>query len=440
MKNLGNQQNLCEIIEILKCDITKLLEVYCKIEKFTGETLQTKSVNLSCHDKNRMLCAIIRVLESNDSIFHEIYRQIRKSTVIRRDHLTADEHLNILAQPKVSVIDPLTSQLIHHHLLSTQKKLSYFNVKLKKCSSRQNRMRQRQLSSTRLKRLATPNLLRALLTFDEHFHHLNIFQIENFLKLIYERDYQTPSEFVKSLRKKSRSLRRDKDSCERLRGLEGFSVIEHDECDEWKSDEQCYSLIDFYPRNDQQQTITKKSDLSAVNVVAESTIKEAETKTKRDSEISFLRPSQINIAKSDCEKIFKKLKVFHALKMERQDKKGQGEFNDDDTKVDIKSEKFKSNALKLKKEARKVKKTKQESDDDEPESVIKVEKSQKRKNKGRTDTDEKVSEDENDEEIEEEDDSEEDLDELQNEPHKHGGNICANFIAKTPEWNVEWRG
>lgn len=98
------QQKLCEIIEIAKRDDSKLLNIYCKIENFTGRQFQPESVNcLSRQEKNRMLCAIIEFLESNDCMLKEIHRQVKRSSVIDRDLLTREEHLNMLAQPKVSL-------------------------------------------------------------------------------------------------------------------------------------------------------------------------------------------------------------------------------------------------------------------------------------------------------------------------------------------------
>lgn len=274
--------------------------------------------------------------------------------------------------------------------LSIQKKIRPLNAEIQSCTARKNR--NRRCSPTRLKRLATPNLLRVLLTFDAHFHHLNIFQIENFLKIIYEKSYQTPREFIKSLRNKSKSFRRGKFCKRKLRGLEGFDVLELDENDEWKSDEQCYSTIDFYPRNDQEEKEHEKmeSDLKIMQLKIESP-----EQKNRDSEISFLRPSQIYIAKSECEKIFKKLEVFHEQKMAKTVKK---DGSDDDDKG---------------KRGNKKRKNQDNPDDDEK----KTRKSGSRKIE---DEEEEDEEDDEDEEIEGDTD------------------ICAKLVKKDPEWSVEW--
>lgn len=189
------------------------------------------------------------------------------------------------------------------------------------------------------------------------------------------------------MKKKSKSSRRGKFCKREQRGLEGFDVLELDENDEWKSDEQCYSIIDFYPRNDQEEQKIK-SDLKTEELQIESP-----KQTKRDSEISFLRPSQINIAKSECEKIFKKLEAFH-------EKKGRkGEDDDDDTK---KSRKFKKN-------------NKKGSDNEKGKGG--------KKKGGKFEGDEEEDEDEDDEEDDEE---------------REETDVCANLVEKEPEWSVEW--
>lgn len=236
---------------------------------------------------------------------------------------------------------------------------------------------------------------------------MNIFQIENFLKLI-EKDYQTPSEFIKSLRSqslKSSSSDDDNDySC--LRGLEGFAVLEHDECDKWESSEKCSSMSDQDQMKASQPPSTDDSNS------AELTLKEAEN-TKRVSEISFLRPSKIKIAKDDCERIFKKLEVFHALKMEKRDKKGRSDSDDGDD----------DDAKKVGSKKSKKKHRKNDDDDEQEKSGSKGTK----KGAGGKKDNESVE----DEEEEEDDDDDEDLEEQ---------DICDKTIDKEPEWNVEWRG
>lgn len=262
---------------------------------------------------------------------------------------------------------------------------------MKKCSARKNRSH-RRLSPTRLKRLATPKMLRVLLTFEKHFHHLNIFQIENFLKIIYEKDYQTPREFIKSLSKKTKSPRGDKNLCKkRMRGLEGFGILKLDECDEWKCDENCYSIIDFYPRNEEESI---KSESETEVKMAEMKLENVEQK-KHDSEISFLRPSQINIAKSDCERIFKKLEAFHAMKMDRKPGRGSEDIDGNETK-----------------------KSRKKKGKDDGEKKVRGRKG------GKAGDDVEIEE----EEEEDEEEEEEEVD------------ICAKIVEKEPEWNVEWRG
>lgn len=96
-------RNLCEIVETLKRDDTKLLEIYCKIEKFTGRQFQPKSQHcLQSQERLRLLCEIIDFLEFNESKLKEIRRQVGKTRIVNRNALTPDEHLRILAQPKVN--------------------------------------------------------------------------------------------------------------------------------------------------------------------------------------------------------------------------------------------------------------------------------------------------------------------------------------------------
>lgn len=97
------QQRLCEILETLKRDDRKLLEIYCKIEKFAGGQFQPKSQHcLDREERLQLLCKIIEFLKSNESKLIEIHRQTGKTRIVNRSELTPDEHLNILAQPKVS--------------------------------------------------------------------------------------------------------------------------------------------------------------------------------------------------------------------------------------------------------------------------------------------------------------------------------------------------
>lgn len=185
--------------------------------------------------------------------------------------------------------------------------------------------------------------------------------------------------------------------------LRGFAVLEHDECDKWESSEKCSSISYQEQMKASQPPSTNDSNS------AELGLKEAEN-TKRVSEISFLRPSKINIAKDDCERIFKKLEVFHALKKGRSD---SDDGDDDDVKK-----------VGSKKSKKSKKKHRKNDDDDEQEKS--GSKGSKKGSGGKKDN-ETVEEEE---EEEEEDEDDEDL----------NTDICDKTIDKEPEWNVEWRG
>lgn len=84
----------------------------------------------------------------------------------------------------------------HHHLI---KKCNDCNIKRRKTS----KLCKTPLHNTshRLDELAQPKKLHLLSVFEQNLNHFSIFQIENFLNILYHRDYQTPNQAISVIRK-----------------------------------------------------------------------------------------------------------------------------------------------------------------------------------------------------------------------------------------------
>lgn len=85
----------------------------------------------------------------------------------------------------------------HHHLI---KKCNDCNIKRRKTSN----LCKKPLTNTshRLDELAQPKKLHLLSVFEQNLDHFSIFQIENFLNILYHRDYQTPNQAISVIRQK----------------------------------------------------------------------------------------------------------------------------------------------------------------------------------------------------------------------------------------------
>lgn len=196
-----------------------------------------------------------------------------------------------------------------------------------------------------------------------------------------------------------------KKSCKKLKtrklkeeGFKNFHILEEN----IQIDENCYSIDDFYPREN-HRNLEKLDSVKSEEIIVEK--QEISKESQRESEISFLRPSQIKIDETECEKIFKKLEVFHEEKLQQEGKSGKSKNS---KKKHQRSSRQTTSTLEI------------ESND---ENNKKSKKNKKMKN------DEKDEENEND-----------DLDENEDEvdDKEMSENLCSNAMKKNPEWNVAW--
>lgn len=323
----------------------------------------------------------------------EAYKIIKKTKIIDRRLLTSEEHLKLLSQPKVSIVNFLFKKNFSDESSLTSQ-LNKVNKRKFQCNHNKKKMK---ICHSRLKFLSSPKLLYLLLTFEKHFNHLDIFHIENFLKRIYEREYLTPREALNSLKikKTCKKFKTQKLS----KGFKNFQILDNENI---QIDENCYSVDDFYPGgNSENSAISINSTNShlPVNKTINEIPKNKESQAQRESEISFLRLSQIKIDKLECEKIFKKFEVFHEEKMQKEKSKKS------------KKNKQRKSSAKSSKSSLKIK------------SNIKL-----KKNNGK-----------DEEEYHNDYDKDEDEDEDEEENDNEMGNLCSNAThKKNPEWNVAW--
>ncbi|CRK91344.1 CLUMA_CG005017, isoform A [Clunio marinus] len=116
--------------------------------------------------------------------------------VLSRENLSSEDYLNFLSKPKKRVPEGFPR---------------WIEKKIPPCTNLINS-------------LAHPKMHKLLETFQTHLHHLSIFEIESFLKKMFEKDYLTPEEVFRSTKQTNienkvraqRRLKKMKKLCRRI--------------------------------------------------------------------------------------------------------------------------------------------------------------------------------------------------------------------------------